>query len=58
MAIALDTPRCKGYTACENGQYLTDNPYQSMNYLSEWFEWNDGWQQAYNDNRFGIKNDN
>lgn len=60
MAIQLNTPRGKGYSACCNGIPKECNPYYVRLLISglqdfyESGEWIAGWNQAYNENKFGI----
>jgi hypothetical protein len=55
MAILIDSAKGKGFLACEKGLPLEANPYQSIETINQWYEWAEGWQTAYNMNKFGIK---
>lgn len=54
MAVLIDSPKGKGYTACCHGFTPNYNPYHSIDTMSQWYEWHDGWSQAYGEGRFGI----
>ena len=55
MAILIDSPRGKGYTACCHGFTENYNPYHSIETVCEWSEWFSGWYEAFNDGRFGSE---
>ncbi len=52
MAINLTTPRGQGYLACLNGKPWQTNPHGLEN-IPGWYDWSDGWWQAYNEGKFG-----
>jgi hypothetical protein len=58
MAILLDSPRGKGYLACEMGLPPNVNPYRGLQFICESDEWASGWQEAYYMNKFGTKEKN
>lgn len=55
MAILVDSPKGEGFTACEAGKPQSSNPYTNIESIYQWYEWMEGWQQAYDMNKFGIK---
>lgn len=53
MAIALNTPRGEGHTACLKGKPHTSSPYHTIDNLMQWMEWQEGWFEAYNAGLYG-----
>lgn len=53
--VINDSPKGEGYIACMNGKQLTSNPYIGINgdIICRWYEWNEGWNKAYAEGRFG-----
>lgn len=61
MAIDNNTPKGQGYIACINGQPMDSNPYYygiNSDIICRWYEWNEGWNKAYDEGRFGFESDN
>ena len=59
MAILIDSPKGQGYIACRNGQPRTHNPHYGITpeILCYWYEWIEGWKQAYDEGKFGVDNE-
>lgn len=55
MAILIDSAKGEGFLACEMGLPVRANPYQTIETICEWYEWVEGWQQAFSMNKFGTK---
>lgn len=43
----MNTAEQKGYEAFFDGKNQSDNPY--MSHSEEWFDWNAGYEQGFND---------
>lgn len=54
MTILIDSPKGKGFAACEAGKLETSNPYPAFDGGCSWDEWMEGWHEAFNMKRFGI----
>ena len=54
--IVINSPKGQGYIACMNGQSPHANPHYGVvgDILCKWFEWNEGWHQAYDEGKFGV----
>ena len=55
MAIDVNTPKGEGYKACCLGAYRESNPYWSIQHTIKWEEWDTGWDQAFNENKYGVE---
>ncbi len=56
MTIPIESPKGQGYIACMYGQSLMSNPHHGITaeIICQWYEWSEGWNQAYNENKFGV----
>jgi len=56
MAILINSARGQGYMACMDGQPRDTNPYlgPDADSICQWYEWNLGWNQAWDEARLGA----